>query len=103
MSKVQVIFPISDFSITHEMDMYAEVTEEEILKAVRKAVNKLYVDSFKVINEGYPLKREVILEPKCDQYETLDADGVNHRCQVFDLILKGNKINYFFLRIYQEV
>lgn len=43
MSKVQVIFPINDFSYEAEFDLYEELTDDVIWGVVSKAIKKLMV------------------------------------------------------------
>lgn len=42
MSKVQVVFPICDFSLERELDLYEEITDETIWSVVEEAIKKLY-------------------------------------------------------------
>lgn len=102
MSKVQVIFPVSDFRHELELDLYEEISEDEIKSAIHGSVGKLYNNKLKVNWEGDDSKGQLVLVEKTEPYESKDEHGLTFTCRVFDLMLKGRKINYFFLRTYVE-
>ncbi|ANT42095.1 hypothetical protein BIZ90_gp033 [Escherichia phage vB_EcoM_Alf5] len=69
MSKVQVVFPICDFSLERELDLYEEITDEIIWSVVDT---------------------------------TYDAYNKPFENTCFDLMVGNNKVNYFFVREFND-
>ncbi|AZV01503.1 hypothetical protein vBSflM004_114 [Shigella phage vB_SflM_004] len=96
MSKVQVIFPICDFSLEPEFDLYEELTDDVIWGVVSKAIKKLYGGLLNPNNAKVSTKQ--VSEP----YTSYDAEKRKFEITCYDLLVSENKINYFFVREYAD-
>lgn len=96
MSKVQVIFPINAFSYEAEFDLYEELTDDVIWGVVSKAIKKLYGGLLNPNNAKVSTKQ--VSEP----YTSYDAEKRKFEITCYDLLVSENKINYFFVREYND-
>lgn len=96
MSKIQVVFPICDFRLEREFDLFEEITDEMIWEVVSEAIKKLYGG---LLN---PKNKKVSTEQVADPYNSYDAANVKFENTCFNLLVGGNKVNYFFVREYRD-
>lgn len=96
MSKVQVIFPICDFELTREFDLYEEITDENVWEVVSEAIKKLYGNLLNPNNKKLTTKQ--VSEP----YSGYDVGNFKYEITCFDLLVGSQKINYFFVREYRD-
>ena len=87
MSKVQVVFPICDFSLERELDLYEEITDEIIWSVVEEAIKKLYGG---LLN---PSSKKLNTKQVADTYTSYDAYNKPFENTCFDLMVGNNKVN----------
>lgn len=96
MSRLQVVFPICDFVLEREFDLYEEITDDMTWSVVEEAIKKLYGG---LIN---PANKKLTTKQVSEPYTTYDASKTPFENTCFELLIGGNKVNYFFVREYRD-
>lgn len=96
MSRVKIIFPVSELEVTEELDLFQEITSQDISDTLEKGIRKIYGNSLKYKKDALKV------DQKGDSFVAYDELRQPFTQTCFDLYLHGKKILYFFLREYED-
>lgn len=96
MSRLQIVFPICDFNLEREFNLYEEITDEVTWSVVEEAIRKLYGG---LLN---PASKKLTTQQVSEPYVAYDASNTPFENTCYELLVSGNKVNYFFVREYRD-
>lgn len=96
MSKIVIIFPVSETNVTTELDFYQEITCDDIFNTLEKGLRKIYGNCLKYKKDA------LLIDQKGDSFVAYDELRKPYTQTCYDLYLHGKKILYFFVREYED-